>query len=119
VYQDNHLWGGRAFLDSAYSQPHPTQFIRVGGGTYTVGTGAGRVIGFGSLAVPADPNSPDVRMYRVRRDYFFMTNGAHLALTDLQVFGSLSKVHLMVLHLGQYFQPIAFSLAHGQYSAHA
>jgi hypothetical protein len=32
------------------------------------------VIGFGSLAVPADPNSPDVRMYRVRRDYFFMTN---------------------------------------------
>jgi hypothetical protein len=46
-------------------------------------------------------------------------NPIHLALTDLQVFGSLSKGHLMLLHLGQYFQSIAFSLAHGQYSGHA
>lgn len=75
VYQDGFVWGGKVYLDSNYSIPHPdaTQLVRVGGATYNVGTRAGHVIGFGSTAVPADPNLPEVRIFRVRRDYAQMS----------------------------------------------
>ncbi len=73
LYQDGIVWGGKAFLDSNNLISPYTQAIRVGGQTYNVGTQAGRIIGEGSTAVPADPNNPDVRMYRLRRDYYEMS----------------------------------------------
>lgn len=73
IYQDGLVWGGKAYLDPNFSQPAPTQLIRVGGQTYNVGTREGRIIGSGATAVRANPADPDVRIYRIRRDYFFMT----------------------------------------------
>jgi hypothetical protein len=69
IYQDGFMWGGKAFLDANHTLPAPDQVIRVGGATYNIGTVAGRVVGTGANAVPADPADPDVRIYRVRRDY--------------------------------------------------
>lgn len=69
IYQDGIVWGGKPYLDPAFTTPVANQPIRVGGQTYSVGTRAGRVIGTGSTAVPADPGLPEVRIYRIRRDY--------------------------------------------------
>ncbi len=73
VYQDGILWGAKAYLDSAKTISF-NQLIRVGGATYSVGTREGRVLGFGAEARPADPLSAESRIYRIRRDYFSMTN---------------------------------------------
>ncbi len=70
IYQDGIVWGGKVFLDRNYTTPAPVQAIRVGGQMYTVGTRAGHVIGFGPTAVPADTSSPEVRIYRIRRDFY-------------------------------------------------
>lgn len=72
IYQDGILWGAKTYLDSANTIPAPNQLIRVGGGTYQVGTRAGRIIGWGSNAVRANVNDPDVRIYRIRRDFAFL-----------------------------------------------
>ncbi|MBX2991263.1 MAG: T9SS type A sorting domain-containing protein [Bacteroidetes bacterium] len=72
IYQDGILWGGIPYYDSAYTS-WPTQRIRVGGSSYNIGTQAGRVIGFGSTALPSNPQDPAVRVYRIRRDYARMT----------------------------------------------
>lgn len=69
IYQDGILWGAKAYLDSSYTTPHLNQVIRVGGATYHVGTRAGRIVGWDSNAVRANENDPDVRVYRIRRDY--------------------------------------------------
>ncbi|MDP2208486.1 MAG: T9SS type A sorting domain-containing protein [Bacteroidota bacterium] len=69
IYQDGFVWGGKAYLDAALTQPAPTQVIRVGGQTYNIGTRAGRIIGTGASAVAQSPADADVRIYRVRRDY--------------------------------------------------
>jgi len=69
IYQDGIVWGGKAYLDPAFTTPAANQPIRVGGQTYSVGTHAGRIIGSGSTAVPADTALPEVRIYRIRRDY--------------------------------------------------
>ncbi len=75
VYQDGLIWGGKAFTDAALnSAPVNGQRIRVGGGTYIAGTVAGSVVGFGSSAVPEDPNLAGVRVYRIRRDYAQMSD---------------------------------------------
>jgi len=55
VFQSGFLWGGR--IDGEF---------RVGGSVYRQGTVPGRII---SPGVAADPNDPDVRIYRVRRDW--------------------------------------------------
>lgn len=73
IYQDGVVFGGKAYLDAAKTQPAPRQLVRVGGGTYGIGTRAGYVNGFGASAVAADPAAPDVRIYRIRRDYTVMT----------------------------------------------
>jgi hypothetical protein len=73
IYQDGVVYGGKAYLDAGLTQPAPRQLVRVNGGTYGVGTRAGYVNGFGATAVPADPAAPDVRIYRIRRDYRVMT----------------------------------------------
>ncbi len=69
IYQDGFVWGGKAYLDAGLTTPAPAQLIRVGGQTYNIGTRAGRIIGTGATAVAQSPADPDVRIYRVRRDY--------------------------------------------------
>ncbi len=55
VFQSGFLWGGK--VDGQW---------RVGGSTYRQGTVPGRILPNGQ---PANPDDPDVRIYRVRRDY--------------------------------------------------
>ncbi|MBF8247570.1 MAG: hypothetical protein HW374_370 [Bacteroidetes bacterium] len=69
VYQDCIVWGAKAFVDAAHTQPAPTQPIRVGGGTYTVGTKEGWVNGFGATATAEPTTSYYNRIYRIRRDF--------------------------------------------------
>ena len=69
IYQDCIVWGAKAFLDAAHTQPVLSQPIRVGGGTYGVGTKAGWVNGFGATATPESPNPDASRIYRIRRDF--------------------------------------------------
>ncbi|HSQ75763.1 MAG TPA: hypothetical protein VLT13_09420, partial [Bacteroidota bacterium] len=73
IYQDGFIYGGRAFVDAALTQPHPVQDLRVIGQSYNVGTREGRIIGTGAGATRANPSDPDVRMYRIRRDYLQMS----------------------------------------------
>jgi len=74
IYQDGILWGGKAYLDSAKTQPAPfAQLIRVGGTTYSTGCREGWIHGFGANAQNVDPADPRARIYRIRRDYFTMT----------------------------------------------
>lgn len=75
IYQDGIMWGGKAYLDAAYTQPAPkSQLIRVGGANYVVGTLEGRIIGEGATAVAANRADADVRAYRIRRDYAVMSD---------------------------------------------
>lgn len=69
IYQDGFVWAGKAYLDAGLTQPATPQLIRVGGQTYNIGTRAGRIIGQGATAVAQSPADPDVRIYRIRRDY--------------------------------------------------
>jgi len=74
IYQDGILWGGKAYLDSAKTQPAPFgQLIRIGGSDYTTGCRNGWITGFGGSASAADPSNPLARIYRIRRDYFTMS----------------------------------------------
>ncbi len=59
IYQDGIVWGGNV-------NDGGSQVLRVGGQTYNIGTVGGRII---SAGVAANPNDPDVRVYRIRRDY--------------------------------------------------
>ena len=59
IFQDGIVWGGNV-------NDGGSQVLRVGGQTYAIGTIGGRII---SQGVAADPGDPDVRIYRIRRDY--------------------------------------------------
>lgn len=59
IYQDGIVWGGNVNDGGA-------QVLRVGGQTYSIGTVAGRIISAGHAA---SANDPDVRIYRIRRDW--------------------------------------------------
>jgi hypothetical protein len=72
LYEDGFVWGGKTYLDAGYSTPS-SQLVRVGGQTYNQGTRQGWVVGTGSTAVSTDPGHPRARIYRVRRDYKFMS----------------------------------------------
>ncbi len=72
IYQDGIIWGGKAYLDSAKTISF-NQLIRVGGANYLSGLRPGRIIGFGANAFAADSNAAEARVYRIRRDYFTMT----------------------------------------------
>lgn len=75
VYQDGLMWGGKCYVDAGLTIPAPnSQLIRVGGANYAVGTREGWIIGSGASAVAADPNDVRTRSYRIRRDYFFMSD---------------------------------------------
>lgn len=73
IYEDGFVWGGKTYLDAGHTQPS-SQLIRVGGQTYNQGTRAGWVNGTGSGATPEPPASARARVYRIRRDYFSMTD---------------------------------------------
>ncbi len=77
IYQDCFLWGGKVFRDQNLSIQPFTHPIRIGGGTYGVGTRAGRIIdpSLGSAvgAGVEDQNAADVRVHRIRRDYATLT----------------------------------------------
>ena len=64
IFQDGVIWGG-------YVNDGMTPALRVGGQTYHVGTQPGRII---SIGVPQSMNDPDVRIYRIRRDYLTVSN---------------------------------------------
>lgn len=86
VYQDGFVWGGKAYVDAARTQPAPfNQLIRVGGATYRSASRAGRIIGFGANAVAADSNAAAARVYRIRRDYAEMSE-AELRRDAAEVF---------------------------------
>ncbi len=74
IYEDGFVWGAKLYRDSAYTQRLADQFIRVGGQTYYQGTRQGAVIGFGATAIPTPPTDSRARIYRIRRDYFFMSD---------------------------------------------
>lgn len=76
VYRDFIVWGGKAYCDMAKTKPAPAPLIRVGGGFYLSWNRAGRIIGFGATARPADPEAAESRIYRIRRDYFHMSPAA-------------------------------------------
>jgi hypothetical protein len=76
IYQDGVVFGGKAFVGGfeGTGTPAPNgQTVRIGGATYGVGTRAGYVTGSGATAVAANPNNPEVRIYRIRRDYLEMS----------------------------------------------
>lgn len=74
VYQDGLVFGGKVFTGGFGGTLFPLQPIRIGGGTYIVGTRAGHVTGSGAGAVPVSPSDAAARTYRIRRDYFVMSN---------------------------------------------
>jgi hypothetical protein len=74
IYEDGFVWGGKAYLDSNFSQPVPgPQLVRVGGQTYNQGTRQGWVVGLGANATAVSPDDPGARIYRIRRDYAVMS----------------------------------------------
>jgi len=78
IYLDNFMWAGIAYTDAAKTTKafSPTPYeagVRVGGGTYNHGLRAGALLGSGATASP-EPTSASVRNYRIRRDYYVMTD---------------------------------------------
>ncbi|NIR47637.1 T9SS type A sorting domain-containing protein [candidate division KSB1 bacterium] len=61
IFQDGIIWGG---IVEDGLRPGPK--LRVGGQKFSTGTVPGRII---SKGVAEDPNAPDVRIWRIRRDY--------------------------------------------------
>lgn len=95
VYEDGLVFGGKVFTDAGYTTPPSGQGVRIGGSTYlsNVGTKAGYVTGTGATASAADPNLADVRVFRIRRDYYTMTDGE--AARDAQLYYELDDVKLV------------------------
>ncbi len=70
IYEDGVIWGGRCYTDAALTTPAPYgQPVRVGGNTYGISTVEGWINGEGATATESDREAPDVRIYRVRRDW--------------------------------------------------
>ncbi len=74
IYQDCVVWGGKVFTDAGLTTPGPRQTVRVGGGTYGIGTRSGKVLdptlGYAVGTGVEDPQSASVRIFRIRRDYY-------------------------------------------------
>lgn len=71
IYQDGLVWAGKAYTNAGLTVSAPRQLVRANGTMYTSSNGmrAGAVIGSSTTAVAEDPTSPNVRIYRIRRDY--------------------------------------------------
>jgi len=78
VYEDALVWGGKMYTNAAYTTQPTVQPVRVEGGTYLLSgynaTRPGYVNGFGASAVAQGVNDADNRCYRLRRDYYFMSD---------------------------------------------
>ncbi len=74
IYTDGIYFGAKAFIDANHTTPAPRQMIRVGGKGYGYGLSAGRVVGSGATATAVPSTTADVRIYRIRRDYSFMSD---------------------------------------------
>jgi hypothetical protein len=101
VYEDGIVFGSKLYLDAARKTPtQSAQKVRVGGGSYlsNVGTKAGYVTGIGPTANSANPNDPDVRMYRIRRDYASMSQSelVYDAQTSNELAGPAAVTQSMV-----------------------
>jgi hypothetical protein len=66
VYQDGMLWGGIVNDGKVVRFEDRDYRIRVGGSTYRSGLQPGRII---TRGVAEDPEDPDVRIWRIRRDW--------------------------------------------------
>lgn len=73
IYQDGVVWGGKVFTDAAKLTPAALQPVRIGGGTYGVGTKAGWINGTGANALREPELTAAVKIYRIRRDYKSMS----------------------------------------------
>lgn len=72
IYQDGVIWGGKAFIDAGKTTAAPgASAVRVGGGSYGVGTTGGHVTGSGASAAKV---STGAKVWRIRRDYNSMTD---------------------------------------------
>src|SRR5512138_449837 len=73
IYQDCVVWGGKVFTNAGMTTAGPRQTVRVGGGTYGIGTRAGKIVNAANGPTVGtgveDPAASDVRIYRIRRDY--------------------------------------------------
>jgi len=65
IFQDGFVFGG-PLIDTRTNQPPATEKIRVGGQTYNQGMVAGAIKADGTAE---DANAPDVRLYRIRRNF--------------------------------------------------
>ncbi|MDA0986531.1 MAG: T9SS type A sorting domain-containing protein [Bacteroidetes bacterium] len=74
IYQDGIVWGGKVFTDAAKLTPAAVQPVRIGGGTYGVGTKAGWINGTGATATRESELTAAVKIYRIRRDYKSMSS---------------------------------------------
>jgi hypothetical protein len=75
IYVDGFEFAGKPYLNAEHTlQPGRQHEVRAGGQSYDAGTREGRIIGEGSAALPADTADPDVRIYRIRRDYAVMSD---------------------------------------------
>ena len=78
VYEDSYVFGGRIYTNAAYTTQPTVQPVRVNGGSYYLSgyndTRPGYVTGFGASAVAQDINAADNRIYRIRRDYYIMSD---------------------------------------------
>ncbi len=95
VYEDGIVFGSKPYLNAARTTPTQGQKVRIGGSTYlsNVGTKAGYVTGIGAAATAASPDAPDVRYYRIRRDYAAMTDGE--VKFDAQTSNELVKIDMV------------------------
>src|SRR6185436_12636757 len=93
-FADGVVWGAKAYLDAAHTQPAPIQVIRVGGNTYNSGNREGWINGTGATAVAVSASDPRARIYRVRRDYYTMSESElqQDALENLYWGGTLNQV---------------------------
>lgn len=79
IYEDGIMWGGKVFINDPRGNPSATpgpvnanQWFRVGGNEYEQGNQEGWIIGTGRNATAASPDLPQVRIYRIRRDWMAM-----------------------------------------------
>ena len=71
IYQDGVVWGGKAYTNSAKTTLAALNPIRVGGGSYGVGTIGGHISGSGATAVGVPAGA---KVWRIRRDYASMSD---------------------------------------------
>jgi len=70
VFADGITWGG--IVHDPGIDPNDEKFLRVGGSTFGSGLVPGRILPSGQAQ---NPDHPEVRIYRIRRDYLTVSDG--------------------------------------------